>query len=443
MNGGMRPEQVVASFDSASVLHAATAAALRGRPFPHLGNPAAYGRLVRVGGRLPWPLLKQIYARIGGAEGIPPERLSEVDLSAVATSFAAAYPARRYPAVLVGSSNGALAHLAAALQVPWLPQTVLVPVHRVSDPQRADQALEFGRRWGPRLLAANPGVVLHQMHDAAQDELMTARMAYFRTKWRELPHGYGDFLATRLAPGAPVILVEDTLRWPVTRVADRHWFQTGGVGGLTPADYLSRPDAPAADAEAPEAEWGADPDFVAAVRRWAADHDHPLVPLRYEHPQTAAHPVAGTIRRWLAEERGEPADRLLVPSFVLGDPWTTLNLGAVPFWTFFPVQSAVRALDDHLGAAEPYREVDVLMFQHGAESPGVAHPEDFAAVIRRHGAEPRLLALRPQESPHDIGSLGRYGPLLAGLSRARRPWAPMPVAIALRGLSTMIAADEA
>jgi hypothetical protein len=52
------PRQVVASFDSASVLHAATVAALNGQPFPHLGNSALAGLAVRAAGRLPWSVLR-------------------------------------------------------------------------------------------------------------------------------------------------------------------------------------------------------------------------------------------------------------------------------------------------------------------------------------------------------------------------------------------------
>jgi hypothetical protein len=42
------PTEVVASFDSASVLHAATVAALNGQPFPQLGNSALAGLAVRA-----------------------------------------------------------------------------------------------------------------------------------------------------------------------------------------------------------------------------------------------------------------------------------------------------------------------------------------------------------------------------------------------------------
>ena len=229
----LEPSEVVASFDSASVLHAATAAALRGEPFPHLGSGRLMAAAVRVGGNLPWPVLRQIYTRIGGSEGIDAERLGDVDLAAVARAFADGYPEQQFPAIMVGSSNGALTHLAAALQIPWLPTTVLVPVAHVSDPQRPVDALDFGAEVGPRLLERNPDVGLHQMHDAVQDTLMAARMAYFRVKWQRLPEAYATFISERLLPGGQVILVDDESPWPVTRVSDRHVFQVGGQGGIT------------------------------------------------------------------------------------------------------------------------------------------------------------------------------------------------------------------
>ncbi|SDR93525.1 hypothetical protein [Microlunatus soli] len=429
----LSPQQVVASFDSASVLHASTAAALRGTPFSNLGNPEAVGRLVRVATRLPWPILREIYRRVGGAEGIRPEQLSDVDLGAVAASFADGYPRRRYPAAFIGSSNGALTQLAAAMQVPWLPQTVLVPVHRLGDPERPDQALEFGRRWGPELLGGNPDVTLHQMHDAAQDRLMTARMAYFRVKWRRLPDAFARFLDDQLLPGAPVLLVDDQIRWPVTRVAERHWFQTGGLGGLSAQDHLSGPHAPTADAEAPEAEWGADPDYIASIRDWCAAHGHPVILIRYRGPQQAAHPVAAVLRDWM-RTRGEPADELIVPSFILGDPWRVLNHALVPFWTYFPVRDALDSLDRHLQRSSRYRSVYVLGFQHGVRSPGVAMPEDFVSTIERHGAAAELLAVRAQDWPHDIGSMARYGAALDALPAAGQPWLPVDVWAAARAL---------
>jgi hypothetical protein len=423
------PEHTVASFDSASALLRAVAAALRGEPFPHLGQGRARAVAIRAAGRLPWPVLREVYTRSGAAEALDPARLADVDTDAVAGWLAAHHPRRRYPAVLVGSSNGALAHLAAAMQVPWLPTTVLLPVRHAGDPDRPADALRFGERVAPPLLDRNQDVVLHHMHDQLQDRLMVARMAYFRLQWRRFPAAYRRFAERALPPGAPVVLVEDGSTWPVTRVAARHVFQAGAQGGRDPDWYRRRPGTPPPDSEAPEAEWGLGPELADDLAAWCRAAGRPLVRLRYDGPQQPAHAVAATLREW------SRAERLVVPSFVLADPWTTLNAGAAPFWTFFPVRPALRALADHLAAVPAYREVDVLLFNHGVRSEGIAEPAEWLEAARASGARARLLAVHPKRFPHDIASLADYGPALARLPTSPRPWSPLPLDTALAGLA--------
>ena len=91
-------------------------------------------------------------------------------------------------------------------------------------------------------------------------------------------------------------------------------------------------------------------------------------------------------------------------------------------------------LDAHLQAVEPYRHVDVLLFQHGVASTGIATPPQWLAVARRHGAHARLLAVDPRRFPHDIASLGRHAHALATLPPARRPWSPLDPRHALGAL---------
>jgi hypothetical protein len=100
------------------------------------------------------------------------------------------------------------------------------------------------------------------------------------------------------------------------------------------------------------------------------------------------------------------------------------------------VQSTLAALDDHLSRSDPYAVVRLLLFQHGADSPGIAHPDDWAATIENHGARPDFMGLDIDRFPHDFGFLGRYGPRLARLPQARRRWSPLAVDQALAGLST-------
>ena len=440
MRGGRRhrtervgPEDAVASFDSATAFLTSLARALQQRDFPYLGQSRLKAPLVYASAALPVPLRKRVYALASGREGVPPERLGAIDLQAVAAWAAGLYPSRRYPGVLLGASNGALTHLAAASGVPWLPQTLLVPVRRPgADPRDVPGALAFGARHGPALLDANPDVDLHHMHDANQDALSSSQMAYFRVKWRTLPRAYEDFLQHRLEPGAPVIVVRDRSTWPVSRISDRHVFQLGAQGGMTPEEYLAEPGAPPADDMVAEAEWGFADALLGSVRDWAGRHGHPVVEVGYGHPQVPAAAVADIVRTWL-RRRGEPAERLLVSSFIVHDPWRTLASGSVPFWTFFPVRRAAIDLAAYLDGAA-YQDVAVLLFSHGVRSRGLVGARTWELIATSGGQTGRLLGVDRDAFPADFAVFARYARAMRSLPDATRPWSPLPVHDALEGL---------
>lgn len=355
-----------------------------------------------------------------------------------------AYPRRRHPAVFVGSSNGALVHLAAAVGAPWLPQTVLVPIRRSGvHPDDPGADIEAMRAPARALLDANPDVVLHHMHDANQDRLMIARMTYFRLKRRTLGQAHERFLAERLEPGGTVVVVDCGLTWPTTTVQERHLFQHGAAGGLTPHEYaeggprvaafLARHgssvrawDPPAADGESPEAEWGFDPALLDDVRRVAARLGARVVRLRFDDPEQLSAAVAGVHRAWYAE-RGLPLDRLLVESFVLLEPWHALRTGSVPLWTIFPVERSLETVRRHLDAVPPYDEIRLALFSHGTDSAGLATADQWRDVLRRARRRGVFAGADPQRFPRDFGTLVRFSDSLAAV-RAGYPMPdPLPV----------------
>src|SRR3954447_16142327 len=96
------PEQSVAAFDSASAFLSSLARALHHQDFPYLGQSRLKVPLVYASKALPGPLRRKAYVVASGREGVPPERLAGIDMEHVATWVAAKYPARRFPAVLLG-----------------------------------------------------------------------------------------------------------------------------------------------------------------------------------------------------------------------------------------------------------------------------------------------------------------------------------------------------
>lgn len=139
----------LARFDSATAMTQGLACCLYGRPFPVLSGPLATPVVATLVNGLPKPLRDAFYTLGGYYEAAPKEKVAEIDADAVAAWLVSLYPLRRYPAVAVGSANGAFIHLCAAMGVPWLPQTVLTVVRR-SGVCRAPSCLVSGA-WAQRL----------------------------------------------------------------------------------------------------------------------------------------------------------------------------------------------------------------------------------------------------------------------------------------------------
>jgi hypothetical protein len=365
----------VADFDSASAMVQASARFLHGEDFPGLGLSRRLEPLAMAVNYLPRPVRRFIYTYSGGAEAIAPARLSEIRAEEVGRWATGLYPERSFPAIAIGSSNGALVHLCAALGIPWLPQTVLI--------------------------------------------------------------------ADRLRTGGTIILVDCRLRWPTTRVGERHFFQFGGFGDASATEYreggervrafLERQksalrcwEPPHPDTDSPEAEWGFEPALAQDVERLARERGYRLLRLGFEEPDDLAAPVADLHRRWYAEN-GLPTHRLLVESFVLLDPWLAMRTGQVPFWTTFPIERSAVALERYLDAADPYDEIRVALFAHGMSSIGVAPPKRWRPALaraRRHGA---FLGTRPSAFPEDFAVFARFNRELRAIPERHPAPDPLPL----------------
>lgn len=436
----------LASFDSATCMARATAATLRGEDFPALGVvPRTVGAVAPYGNYLPRRVRRSLYARGGGDEAIDPDALDSVESRDLRRWVVDQYPERGYPAVLVGSANGAAVHLAALLGVPWLPQTFLLPVRRDLDPGAPTADLEWGREPGRTLLAANPDLQLHHMHDPNQDHLMLQYMTYFRVKLLELGAVYEDFLDAVLAPGATVLTVECDLSWPTRRIDDRHYFQFGAAGGIPPAEYHEGSDRVAAflerrgsdreqwvtpepDGERPEAEWGFEPALREDVVRFAEERGFDVRRLSFDDTHDLSPPVADFYRE-AYRRRGLPADRLVVSSFALQDPWWTLRTGSVPYWATFNTEPDADRLESYLASvSDPYEEVHAMLFSNGVEAAGQASIERWREVLDRAEREGAFLGVDTDAYPADSGTYVRYNADFPEQIPDRRPMLP-PVAL--------------
>ena len=445
----------IANFDSSSGMVQALGRFLHGRDFSGVGILPPYELPARILNALPIKIREQLYIAGGWIEAVEEEDLATFRSDIVDKWVVSQYPDRSYPAAMIGSSNGAMVHLCAALGIPWLPQTVLIPVHhdRVH-PDEFRYSLEAFRPAATQLLDANPSLQLHHMHDPNQDRLMIQKMGYFRVKERSLGMAYAHFLEDHIPRGGTIFVVECTLTWPVKRVGDRHVFQPGALGGATPDEYLHGSprveaylhregshrqlwDPPPTDEEQPEAEWG----FAEALRddvlQLARRHGWRVRRIVFEQPEHFS-PVVADLYRWWYARQGVEADRLLVESFILLEPWWTLRNRLVPFWMVFNTEPSFEAVNRYLDTAPPPSDIYLTLFSHGVNSVGLVPIERWRSLFGRALQAGRFMGVDEKAFPRDFAVFVRFHRALERL----KPHYSLPAPLTLNELDEFLDRNE-
>lgn len=423
----------IARFDSAAAMVQAVASFLHGRDVASLSGSPLLDRAMPLANYLPRRPREWVYSIGGMTEAIGPAKLRELDFNDVAGWITSLLPARSYPAIFVGSSNGALAHLAAALGIPWLPQTFLCPVRdALRDPDDAAGCFERGRAVAELIERRHPDVAIHHMHDPNQDRLMVKTMSYFRLKYRVLPPAYRNFLVRHLPRGSTIYVDRCAKSWPVTRISERSVFQFGALGGLDPeeyvepnarvAEYLARYrskvtgwNPPAANDTAPEAEWGFDPALLDDIAALARAQEWRIVMIDFEDPESFSWVAAAIYRDWYCELGLDPTRLLLVDSFVLMDPYRTIRLRAVPFWLLFAVERSAATLSEFLDREPPFDEIGLMLFSHGTEGVGVVDIDEWRRLLRRARRRGYFIGVDQARYPRDFATFIRFHHAMAEL----------------------------
>ncbi len=440
----------IANFDSMAAMVRGTANCLKGKDLPLTGAmPRWTGPGMLVAGslinRIPRPARKMVYIWSGWGEAISPRRIHKAKVERIAQWIATLYPRRKYPAIAIGSSNGAAVHLYAALGIPWLPQTFLVPVARSGvHPDEPTQDVEWADETARTFLKANPDVQLHHMHDPNQDRLMIRRMTYFRAKLLRLGKAYEDFIERHLAPGGTLFVAECRLKWPTTKLDERYVFQFGALGGAEIDEfrhggervrkYLDRYDShrrrwesPEPDADRPEAEWGFESSLREDIERLARRNRYRIRRIVFEEPEHLS-PLVADLYRWWNIKRGVVGNRMLVESFILLEPYWTIRTGSTPYWMVFNKQSSLRSIEDYLDGADPFDEIFMMLFSHGVESVGLVSIEKWKEVLGRAKKKGEFLGVDEEAYPRDFAVFARYCYEIGKKIKSRYP-APPPLTL--------------
>ncbi len=438
----MKGAQQVTDFECSVNAVRAVASFLRGEDHGGMSTGPSSRTLGRLAALPPESLRAKAFEAAGWAEGLPRRKVPEIDVDTIDRWVVGEYeeggsPSGQFPAVVIGCAGGPAFFLAAALGVPFLPQTTLVSV-RDGDthPDDPRQAMDAWAETASAIAEQNPRTAVYHMHDPAQDRPMMEQVAFFRLKRRALGPVYEQFLRERLAPGGAVITVENTRTWRSTEVGDRTYFQFGCLGGVPEEEFFESGeriaefladqgsefrswDPPAPDGRRPDGEWSWDPALGEDIARLSQEAGFRRRRLVQEEPQDASCFVAELYRDWY-RRLGWEDDRLLVQTYGHVDPYWTLRTGSVPFWNRFHMEPSWQVLREYLESAPAYRRIRLSLFAHGLESPGLVPYDRWESLAQEFAQETgEVIGVDPEAYPIDTGANFRYQKAIEALPERR------------------------
>ncbi|MGY4707518.1 hypothetical protein ACVNPS_07200 [Candidatus Bipolaricaulota sp. J31] len=383
------------AFDSAARAVGEVARALGGpgrgllEPYPELAAP--FLRLLR---HLPreWRLAV-IRFGMSFSLGYPLGEFASWDPEAPFAHYTARYPPGPYDAIVIGDPSGGTAHLAALLGAPLLPPCYLLGARHRIDPDDMDAYVATAEA-ALRGMRDTEGVEVIVHYDPLHDRDLVANAALFRVRALELPGTYREFILRNLRPGGTIVIAEDTYTWPQAELSPGIWLQTGGLGDVSPEEYLRRFPPPGKPVWRRESEWGTPEGLILAVEGFAQAHGFRVLRLAFSHPECYS---ALAYRAYRAA--GARKGLAILDCFTTMDARFCVETGIAPLHLVFNTRDSFAFAVQHL-EEDPVRTAFLLLHPSYAAPEDLVYPTEWERALERLGIEVRWI-VDPRYFPDD------------------------------------------
>lgn len=357
--------------------------------------------------------------RVAGVEwgmslgvGNPPNGLEGFDVESLYRWCVGQYPARKYKAIIVGSPNGGIAHLAALLRAPFLTTSFGMSFrHPASKSEEFQAYYQAGKRLAETILANSEKIEVINHYDPLHDRNLVKYVNRIRIKLRELPPLYGDFILRNVAPQGKLILSNCGYRWPQYVVAERSFLQVGGLGGISPQEYLGRWNLELPLEERRESEWGCPEAFASSVREFAERQGIELLEIGFDHPQE----YSLLAYKAYVESKGSRREEILFDCFNHQNPRTNVQTGIPGLWLPFNTEDSLAFAQEFLEGKE-FKKIYLTVLPSFAGSPDTPPLDRWVELICKYG-KLELLGISPRLFPADTMAPFR---LMAQMRKLRR-----------------------
>lgn len=362
--------------------------------------------------------------RIAGIEwgssvsvGEPPKKLADFDAMRLPQWCLSQYHAdHKYKAIVIGSPNGGVAHLAALLRAPFLTASFVLAIrHPAMNPDDVETYYATGEKLAAEILAKSEttGFEVINHYDPLHDRSLVKYVNFLRIKLLELPKVYRNFILQNLAPDGKIILIDCSYPWPQYIVGERSYLQVGGLGEIPPREYLNRFVLDLPVEERRESEWGCPQGFACSVKDFAERHGIDVIEISYDHPQGYG---LLAYRAYLACE-GARRDELLLDCFNYQNPLTNIQTGIPALWLPFNTRDGLAFAKGFL-IGKKFERIYLALLPSFARSPDTASIGDWENLLSSHGSL-TLIGVDPHTFPADPLAPFRFAAGMKQLQEAK------------------------
>ena len=325
---------------------------------------------------------------------------TDVSVNALAEWCIDQYPddGSRYPAIVIGSPNGAVAHLASLLGAPFLTTSFgLAFRHETIDPDNLDAYRRTSFETARRIVEANADsafeIVCH--YDPIHDRAMVRGVDFLRIKLHELPDCYEAFIRDRLTPCGRIVLVNCTYSWSQIPLSEHVFLQIGGLGAIAAETFIERWAVTERTQARRESEWGCPEPFADSVRAICDGPGRDLLEIALDHP--SAYSLLA-YDAYLASD-GVRSETVLIDTFNHQNPRTNLATGIPGLWLPFNTEDALALAELALGDSTMER-IYMAPLPSFSGSPDTASLDAWKRLLLSHGSL-EFIGIRPNRYPAD------------------------------------------
>ena len=408
---------------SSPIITRAVAAGLSGKycdtySFPTWQTYALHGL-----GYLPQRAARYIIPRVNSLSGLDPDLLSGLSIDSLAQLRLKDYGIinRRFPCVTIGAGlGGASAHLALALDGPFLPQAYVITLRGGAPDGDVTTYFQRSAQLAGDIARQNPGIITIQHYDPIHDEWLTRHVYFLRFKILDLPSCYKEFLKRSLQPGGSICYLDCRARWLRYRIGERSYFQVGGWGDISAQEFLS--GSPRIEnycqkvkmrrhnwqltgyplEEGLESEWGCEPGLGEALAEFSAQEGYQFIPISLPEPHDFSR-LAYQATLHMLEKDGLPPAGVIVEMFTQFDATAVIKGGLLPLWLIFNTMDSLAFLKSMRSEFPEDKPVFFSPLSTFTPTPDLVPWQEWDQALR--GSNWHNIGTRPSHYPADAKAL--------------------------------------